>query len=116
MEITVQESGKGKYAQDINLDRHLLTADEPIANGGNDLGPSPYDFLLASLGACTSMTLRIYADLKKIPLEKVIVRLTHDKIHAEDCKECEEKEVKMDHIDRKIELFGNLSQEQREKW
>ena len=115
MEITVQESGKGKYAQDINLDRHLLTADEPIANGGNDLGPSPYDFLLASLGACTSMTLRIYADLKKIPLEKVIVRLTHDKIHAEDCKECEEKAVKMDHIDRKIELFGNLSQEQREK-
>jgi putative redox protein len=115
MEITVQESGKGKYAQDINLDRFLLTADEPIAKGGNDLGPSPYDFLLASLGACTSMTLRIYADLKKIPLEKVIVRLTHDKIHAEDCKDCEKKAVKLDHIDRKIELVGNLSQEQREK-
>lgn len=115
MGITVQESGKGKYAQDISVGSHLLTADEPIANGGNDLGPSPYDFLLAGLGACTSMTLRLYADVRKFPLEKVIVRLAHDKIHIEDSKNCENKEVKVDHIDRKIELVGNLTQEQREK-
>lgn len=93
----------------------MLIADEPIASGGNDTGPSPYDFLLAGLGACTSMTLRMYAELKKIPLDKVIVRLHHEKIHAEDCADCENKGSKVDHITRQIELQGDLTEEQRQK-
>lgn len=115
MEIIVNESGKGKFTQEIVIGNHRLTADEPVAYGGNNLGPSPYDFLLAGLGACTSMTLRMYADLKKIPLERTSVKLTYEKIHAKDCTDCENSNAKIDHIDRKIELHGNLSQEQREK-
>lgn len=115
MEIIVQESGKGKYAEDIIIGQHMLIADEPMTSGGNDLGPSPYDFLLAALGSCTAMTLRMYADLKKIPLEKVIVRLAHEKRYADDCNDCENQNAKIDHIDRKIELQGNLTTIQREK-
>ena len=113
--VTVYESGKGKFTQDIIIGQHTLIADEPTTNGGNDTGPSPYEFLLAALGACTSMTLRMYAELKKIPLEKVIVKLKHDKIHVQDCKECEHNDSKIDHIERIIELKGKLSQEQRNK-
>ena len=83
--------------------------------GGNGSGPSPYEYLLAGLGACTSMTIRLYADLKKIPLERVSVLLKHDKIHAVDCEECETKEGKIDRIDREITLEGDLSAEQRAK-
>jgi putative redox protein len=115
MEIIVQESGKNKLEQDIIIGKHLFKADEPIANGGNDLGPSPYDFLLTALGTCTSMTLRMYADLKKIPLERVIVKLTHEKIYADDCKDCDNNNSRIDHINRNIELKGNLTPEQREK-
>lgn len=115
MEIIVNESGKGKFTQEISSGNHVLTADEPVAYGGNDTGLSPYDFLLAGLGACTSMTIRMYANLKKIPLEKVSVKLTYEKIHAKDCVDCENGNAKIDHIDRKIELHGNLSPEQREK-
>lgn len=115
METVVSESGKGKFTQEIKIGSHLLTADEPIASGGNDTGPSPYDFLLAGLGACTSMTLRMYAELKKIPLDKVIVRLHHEKIYAEDCADCENKGSKIDHITRQIELQGDLTEEQRQK-
>jgi putative redox protein len=93
----------------------MLRADEPVGAGGDDSGPSPYELLLASLGACTSMTLRTYADLKKIPLEKVTVRLKHEKIHAQDCAECETKEGKIDRIDRQIELAGPLDDAQRTK-
>ncbi|MBL7481194.1 OsmC family protein [Legionella sp. 27fs60] len=115
METIVSESGTGKYAQEIRIGEHTLKADEPLANGGNDSGPSPYDFLLAGLGACTSMTLRMYADLKQIPLKKVIVTLQHEKIYAEDCAECENKNTKIDHINRQIQLEGNLTEEQRQK-
>ncbi len=114
-ETVVTSSDLGKFAQQITIGPHELTADEPVAFGGNDLGPSPYDFLLASLGACTSMTLKLYASSKKIPLEKVIVHLTHEKTYAKDCEDCENKDSKIDHIERKIELQGQLSQEQREK-
>ncbi|MCS5711275.1 OsmC family protein [Candidatus Berkiella aquae] len=113
--ITVSSSEKGKYAQDIIIGQHLLVGDEPVAVGGNDLGPSPYDYLLAALGTCTSMTLRMFADLKKIPLEKVSVKLQHEKKYATDCAECENSTAKIDHIERSITLTGNLSQEQREK-
>ena len=115
MEITVQESHKGKFAEDIKIGNHLLIADEPTANGGNDLGPSPYEFLLTALGTCTTMTLRMYADFKKIPLTYIRVKLTYEKAHADDCKNCESDQAKMDHIDRKIELQGELSAEERAK-
>jgi putative redox protein len=115
VEATVQETGAGKFNQEVIVGTHHLQADEPVANGGNDKGPSPYDFLLAALGTCTSMTLRMYADMKKIPLTKVIVHLTYDKIHATDCTNCENDNARIDHIDRKIELQGDLSAEQRAK-
>jgi putative redox protein len=115
MEIVVAESGKGKFSQEITIGSHILTADEPVLNGGNDLGPSPYDFLLTALGSCTAMTLRMYADFKKIPLEKTIVRLQHEKIYAKDCADCESPNAKIDHITRQIELHGELSDEDRQK-
>ena len=113
--IIVQETGVGRYTQEIIIGDHVIIADEPIENGGNNTGPSPYDFILAGLGACTSMTLRMYADFKKIPLDKVIVKLSHEKVYALDCINCENEKSKIDHIERLIELQGDLSQEQREK-
>ena len=80
---------------------------------GNGSGPSPYEYLLAGLGACTAMTIRLYADLKKIPLDHVSVLLRHDKIHAADCADCETKEGKIDRIEREVSLAGELSAEQR---
>jgi len=115
MEVIVSESGKGIYTQEITIGSHVLIADEPVGNGGNDSGPSPYDFLLAALGSCTSMTLRMYADLKKIPLKKVIVRLQYEKIYANDCADCENSNSKIDHINRQIELQGDLTEDQRKK-
>lgn len=114
-EVIVRESGQGKYSQEVIVGKHIFTADEPIADQGNDLGPSPYDLLLAALGACTSMTLRLYADLKQLPLENIIVKLTHKKIHREDCINCEDNNSKIDHIDRHIKLQGKLSEEQCQK-
>ena len=113
--MLVRETGEGKFQQDILGGPHRLLADEPVAVGGLDTGPGPYDFLLAALGACTSMTVRLYAEHKKLPLERVSVRLTHDKIHAEDCEECETKEGKIDRIDRAITLDGPLDAEQRKR-
>lgn len=112
-ETIVQEHTKGKFTQEIIIGEHHLIADEPILYGGNDLGPSPYDFLLAALGSCTSMTIRMYAGLKKLPLEKIIVKLTHEKTHIEDCVGCEKTSSKIDRINRRIELIGTLTQEQR---
>jgi putative redox protein len=83
--------------------------------GGADTGPNPYDYLVASLGACTSMTLRMYADRKKWPLEAATIRLRHKKVHAEDCEECEAKSGTVDVIEREIDLDGDLDQEQRQR-
>jgi putative redox protein len=113
-EPIVRESGKGKFAQEISIGKHALEGDEPIASGGNDLGPSPYDFLLAALGTCTSMTVRMYATLKKIPLDKITVTLTHDKVYAQDCIDCDEKS-KIDRLTRGIKLEGDLTEEQRQR-
>jgi uncharacterized OsmC-like protein/alpha/beta superfamily hydrolase len=113
--VTVSGVRGSKFAQDIGVGKHHLRADEPSSAGGTDSGPSPYDLLLAGLGACTSMTIRMYADLKQIPLENVTVRLKHDKVHAQDCAECETREGKIDRIDREIELAGKLDEAQRAK-
>jgi len=111
--VTVAETRAGKFMQAITVGKHRLFADEPVSAGGTDSGPSPYDLLLAALGACTSMTIRMYADLKQLPLEKVTVRLRHKKVHAEDCAECETREGKIDRIEREIELAGGLDEAQR---
>jgi putative redox protein len=113
--VLVREIGGGKFQQEISSGPHRFLADEPAKVGGLDSGPGPYDLLLAALGACTSMTLRLYADNKKLPLERVSVRLTHNKIHAEDCLNCEIKEGMIDRIDRNISLEGALSAEQRKR-
>ena len=112
-EVVVAERGTGKFATDVFAGRHELPADEPRSMGGTDTGPTPYDYLLAGLGACTSMTLRMYADHKGLPLEGVSVRLEHDRVHATDCEECETKEGKVDRIRRVVELRGDLTEEQR---
>src|SRR3546814_12706627 len=99
----------------IAVGSHRLTADEPESVGGLDMGPSPYDFLLAALGACTSMTLRLYAERKGLALERTRVTLSHGKIHAEDCATCETKEGKIDRIERVIEMkIGRASWRERE--
>jgi putative redox protein len=113
--VLVAETGEGRFAQTINAAGHALRADEPASFGGADTGPSPYDLLLAALGACTSMTVRMYANQKEWPLETVAVRLNHKKIHAEDCQSCETKEGKLDRIDRELELTGPLDQDQRDR-
>lgn len=112
-EVVVAESGENPFAQVIAAGIHSLRADEPKSVGGGNTGPTPYDLLLSGLGACTSMTLRMYAERKKWPLERVVVRLEHEKIHAGDCAECETKEGKLDSIVRTIELEGDLDDEQR---
>lgn len=112
--MTVTETGSGTYTQQIVAGQHRLLADEP-SPVGSDAGPTPYDLLLAGLGACTSMTVRMYADRKGWPLERVQVTLRHERIHAEDCAECETKKGWISHIDRTIELFGDLDDEQRQK-
>ena len=105
-----------QFQQEIILGGHRLFADEPVKDGGLDSGPGPYDLLLAALGACTSMTVRLYADLKQIPLKRMQVRLRHEKIYAKDCAECETKEGKIDHIDRAITFEGDLTAEQRARF
>jgi len=112
-EVVVSETRENPFAQSISAGVHSLRADEPIKIGGGNTGPTPYDLLLAGLGACTSMTIRMYADRKKWPLEKATVRLRHDKIHAEDCAACETKDGRVDRIERTIELAGDLDEEQR---
>ena len=113
--VLVAETRNGKFEQSVVAGKHRYLADEPTSVGGNGSGPSPYEYLLAGLGACTSMTIRLYADAKKLPLKRVAVHLTHDKIHAVDCESCETKEGKIDRIDREITLEGDLSTEQRAK-
>ncbi len=111
--VRVSERGTGAFAVSIQAGRHSLVGDEPIAVGGNDLGPSPYELLLAALGECTVMTLRMYARQKKWPLENTHVTLTHAKAHATDCQDCETGTGKVDRIERVIELVGPLDDSQR---
>jgi len=106
--VTVAETRRGKLQQEITAGSHRFLADEPVSVGGLGSGPTPYDLLLAALGACTSMTVRLYADRKGIPLDRVSVRLQHSRVYAADCAECETKEGMVDTIDRAITFEGNL--------
>ena len=113
--VVVRETRASKFQQTVSIGPHRMLADEPIAAGGEDSGPGPYDFVLAGLGACTSMTMRLYADRKSLPLERTTVTLKHNKIHAQDCAECETKEGMLDQIDLVIGMEGNLDAEQRKR-
>ena len=112
--VTVTEAGSGTYTQEIAARQHRLVADEPKPIG-DDAGPTPYDLLLAALGSCTSMTLRMYADRKGWPLVRVRVTLRHSRIHARDCADCETSVGFVDQIDRDIELTGDLDDTQRQR-
>ena len=114
-DVVVRETRNGKFQQTVAVGPHRLLADEPAASGGDDTGLAPYDFLLAGLGACTSMTMRLYADRKSLPLERTTVTLRHSKIHAQDCAECETKEGMLDQIERVISMEGPLDAEQRKR-
>lgn len=112
--VTVVRIEEG-FRTDILSNGFPLVADEPISVGGTNTGPNPYDYLLTALGSCTAMTLRMYADRKKWPLESVTVRLTHRKLHARDCADCESEAGYVDHVHREIALEGRLDAEQRQR-
>jgi len=101
------------FVQEIIAGPHHLRSDEPASVGGTDTGPTPYDLLLAALGACTSMTMAMYARRKKWPLDRVTVRLRHSRVHAEDCAVCETQNASLTVIDREIALEGSLDEHQR---
>jgi len=113
--VVVRETGQGRFQQQVAVGPHRFLADEPVAAGGLDSGPGPYDLVLAGLGACTAMTLRIYAERKALPLERVTVELSHGRIHAADCENCETKEGMIDRIERAVVLTGQLDVEQRRR-
>ena len=111
----VVEGDYQSLTQKITLGPHQITADEPTDAGGDDRGPSPYELLLASLGACTSMTILLYAKRKGWEIRRVTVWLAHQKIYAQDCQDCETKDGYLDHIERRIHIDGNLDDEKRER-
>ena len=114
-QVVVRETRNSKFQQTVAIGPHHLIADEPVAAGGEDTGPGPYDYLLAGLGACTSMTMRLYADRKSLPLDRVTVTLRHSKIYAKDCEECDTREGMLDQIDRVIHMDGTLDPDQRKR-
>lgn len=108
----VVRGGADNFEQKITVGRHHLVTDEPVSAGGGDAGPDPYDYLLTSLGACTAMTVGLYARRKQFPLENIKVSLWHSRIHTKDCQECETREGMVDRIDVEVEFTGALSAEQ----
>ena len=110
-EVLISELDR-KFLRGMFSDKHRLMADEPEKYGGSNLGPTPYDLLLMSLGACTSMTLRMYANRKKLPLDDVDITLVHERVHAEDCEECDQK---IERLTRRITLHGDLTDEQKQR-
>jgi uncharacterized OsmC-like protein/alpha/beta superfamily hydrolase len=114
--VRVRETGHGRYQQEIAVDGHRLLADEPASVGGDGTGPSPYDYLSAALGACTTMTLRMYAEHKQLDLPRVSVDVSHGKLHAKDCKDCGEgREGRIDRFERVLSVDGDVSEQLRGK-
>ena len=107
--------GKEGFTTELKAGKHNLYADEPESVGGNDLGPSPYDLLMTALGSCTAMTIRMYADRKKWPVDEINVHLDHMKVHAHDCDECDSASSKIDHIEKSIEFKGDLDEKQKNR-
>jgi putative redox protein len=103
------------FQQEITAGKHHFVADEPVSAGGGDAGPDPYDYLLTALGVCTSMTIGFYARRNRMPLENITVSLSHSRIYAADCGECETKQGMLDRIDVEVELTGSLTEEQHAK-
>jgi putative redox protein len=110
---TVVHGASSGFAQEITVSGHRLVADEPTSVGGTDTGPGPYDFLTAALGACTSMTVSLYARRRQWPLNAVTVKLRHSRIHAADCADCETRDGRLDRIELDVEFHGALTAEQR---
>ncbi len=115
IEVQVQSPTQDKLAQEIRFATSTVIADEPATAGGDDGGPNPYELLLGALGSCTAMTVQLYARRKGWPLQGVEVRLSHDRIHAEDCEECETREGFLDEIRKEIRLTGPLHEDQRQR-
>ena len=113
-QVAITEQNQ-KFTRRIYTEKHQLIADEPLSFGGSDLGPNPYEYLLGSLGACTSMTMRMYANRKKLKLDNIEIILSHSRIHAEDCEECESTDGFVDRIDKVIKLEGDLSDEEKRR-
>ena len=111
--VIVASTGIGPFEQILLDGRHTLRADEPVAVGGGDVGPSPYELLLMALGSCTSMTINMYATRKKWALDQVVVRLRHERAYPDDCVNCEDPKSKIDRISCSIELVGTLDEAQR---
>lgn len=111
----VSRTGASGFRSDVSLSGHSLIADEPEDYGGTNMGPTPYDLLSGALATCTGMTLRMYADHKKLPLESVTVSVRHDKIHAKDCEDCEQEDGRVDEFRRELRIEGDLTDEQRER-
>ena len=111
----VVEAGRLRYAQSVSVGPHLLHGDEPVSVGGTDVGPNPYELLLAALGTCTSITVRMYADRKQWPLESVHIELSYARVHADDCTACDKELKIVDGIEMKLSFFGELSESQRQR-
>ena len=115
MSNAVRVQSAGYLTQEVVAGRHRLVADEPAADGGSDQGPNPYELLLAALGTCTSMTLQLYAKRKGWPLEAVVVELRQERVHGEDCANCDERDVRVDRIWKRLILRGPLDETQRRR-
>ncbi len=114
-EQVVVQIGQTGFTTEIKAGNHAFRADEPLSVGGDDYGPGPYDLLLASLGSCTAMTLRMYADRKKWPIESITIDMNHKKVYQEDCQNCQDKSSKVDVIERHITIKGEIDQEQKDR-
>jgi len=115
MNEIIIKTGKEGYKAEIISGNHAFFADEPISAGGTDTGPNPYEYLLAALGSCTALTLRLYANNKKWPVDAIEVHVSHTRDYLKDCEDCPDKDAKIEHIDIKIKITGNISQEQLDR-